>query len=69
MKNIQMRIPKEPSETALALLIREEMGENDDNPNAPEQSQLGLDSSRVCAEDLTSSKTQSTDEDPKNTNA
>lgn len=48
MKAIQMRIPKEPSGTALALLIREETGENDDNLNAPEQSQPGLDSSRVC---------------------
>lgn len=62
-----MRIPKAPSETALALLI-EETGE-DANLEAPEQSQPALDSSRVCVEDLTSSKTQGTNEDPINTNA
>ena len=67
-KAIQIRIPKEPSETALALLI-EETGEEDGYQSAPEHSQPGLESSRVCVEDLTSSKTQCTDEDPKNTSA
>ncbi|XP_076418341.1 uncharacterized protein LOC143270907 [Peromyscus maniculatus bairdii] len=55
-KNIKMRIPKQPSETALALLIHEQMSENV-NPNAPEQSQPDLESSCICVEDLTSSET------------
>ncbi|KAH0500379.1 cysteine-rich perinuclear theca 12 [Microtus ochrogaster] len=67
-KAIQIRIPKEPSETALALLI-EETGEEYAKLSAPKQSQPGLDSSHTCVEDLTSSKTQGTNEDPKNTNA
>ena len=67
-KAIQKRISKEPSETALELLS-EETGEDDAYLSAPEQSQPGLDSSSTCVEDLTSSKTQGTDEDTRNTNA
>lgn len=67
-KATQIRIPKEPSETALELLS-EETGEEDAYRSAPEQSQPGLDSSRTCVEDLTSSKTQGTDEGPRNTKA
>ena len=67
-KAIQIKIPTEPSETALALLI-EETGEHDAYLSAPEQSQPCLDSSRTCVEVLTSSKTQGADEDPRNTDA
>ncbi|MEJ1281223.1 hypothetical protein NN561_012172 [Cricetulus griseus] len=65
-KNIKFRIAKEPSETALALLIQERMS-GDASLNAPAQSQPSLESARICA-DETSALAQSVDEDLRNIN-